>query len=85
MYRTVKVVRKVLQCERPYVLFGEAIKAARCERGITQQELSERLGMSRGSIANIEVGRQRILLSDIFEFAKVLKVKPITLFEAASK
>jgi DNA-binding XRE family transcriptional regulator len=84
VYRVVKITRDVLQCERPYVLFGEAVKNVRIDLGFTQQELADKLKVSRGSIANIETGRQRILLSDVFDFAKVLKVKPIALFVAAS-
>jgi DNA-binding XRE family transcriptional regulator len=84
VYRVVKMTREVLQCERPYVLFGEAVKNARFDLGLTQQELADKLKLSRGSIANIETGRQRVLLSDVFDFAKVLKLKPIALFEAVS-
>lgn len=82
VYHVTKVTRTVLQCERPYVLFGEAVRSARASIGITQLELSKKMGMSRGSIANIEVGRQRILLSDVFDFAKALKLKPHVLFKA---
>jgi hypothetical protein len=41
--------------------------------------------LSRGSIANIETGRQRILLTDLFDFARVLRVKPIVFFNAVAK
>ncbi len=82
VYRVVKVTRELLQCERPYVLFGEAVKKARFDLGLTQHELADKLKLSRGSIANIETGRQRVLLSDVFDFAKALKLKPIALFEA---
>ncbi len=84
VYRVVKITREVLQCERPYVLFGEAVKNARFDLGLTQQELADKLKLSRGSIANIETGRQRVLLSDVLDFAKALKLKPIALFEAVS-
>lgn len=81
-YRTVTVTRQIMQCERPYVLFGEAVRDARKVIGLTQQELADKLGHSRGSIANIETGRQRVLLSDVFDFAKALKMQPRKLFEA---
>ena len=84
-YKVVKMTKAVRQVERPYVLFGEAIREARYERGWNQQELADRLGYSRGSIANIEVGRQRILLTDLFVFAKVLKLDPGKLFASISK
>lgn len=69
----------------PYVLFGEAVRNARHELGLNQQELADKLGYSRGSIANIEVGRQRILLTDLFAFAKVLRLDPKVLFAAVTK
>lgn len=84
IYRVVKVTKNVLQCERPYVLFGEAVRAARLSREMTQQELANRLSVSRASIANIEVGRQRVLLGDLFDFAKALGKKPKTFFDAVA-
>lgn len=70
------------QCEQPYVLFGEAVRARRLQLHLTQQELSAALGYSRASIANIEIGRQRVLLSDVFDFATALKIRPRALFDA---
>lgn len=84
-YKVVKVTKAVKQVERCYVLFGEAVREARHERGWNQQELADKLNLSRGSIANIEVGRQRILLSDVFDFAKILKLKPADVFAAVSR
>lgn len=82
VYRVVKVTKTVLQCERPYVLFGEAVRDARLGCGWTQQELADRLGYARASIANIETGRQRVLLTDVFDFAKALRLDVGKLFRA---
>jgi DNA-binding XRE family transcriptional regulator len=82
VYQTVTLSKKVLQCERPYVLFGKAVRSARLDLGLTQQALADLLGYARPTITNIEIGRQRVLLDDVFRFAKVLKLKPITLFNA---
>lgn len=79
-YVTVK--REVVQCEPVYVSFGEIVKAKRLERGWTQADLAEKIGLARASIANIEVGRQRVLLSDLFDFASVFGMSPKTLFNA---
>ncbi len=85
IYRVVTVKRTVWQCERPYVLFGKALRKARAQRGMTQQDLADAIELTRTSIANIELGRQRVLLSDVFDFAKVLRIKPALLFSAAGK
>jgi transcriptional regulator with XRE-family HTH domain len=77
--------RRIYQCERPYVLFGEAVRNARLEHEWTQQELADRTGYVRASIANIEIGRQRVLLTDVFVFAKALKIKPQALFKAVQR
>ena len=79
-YKMVKVTKAVRQVERPYVLFGEFVRDARHDWGWNQQELADKLKYSRASIANIETGRQRLLIGDIFEFAKVLKVEPAKIF-----
>lgn len=45
-----------------YVQFGLWLRSKREAAGLTQAEAAALLGMSRGSIANIEGGRQRIQL-----------------------
>ena len=62
--------------EPEYRLFGARVVEARGRKGIRQQELADLTGMSRGSIANIEIGRQRFMLHNIRTFAKALGVSP---------
>lgn len=81
-YVTVK--KEVVQCEPVYVSFGELVKAKRLERGWTQTDLAEKVGLSRTSVTNIEIGRQRVLLSDLFEFARAFGVSPRSLFNRLS-
>jgi len=76
MTKTIKTVGPV------YVAFGGAIKEARIALKMRQEELGEKVGLSRASIINIEQGRQRVLLEDIFHFAKALKMQPQKLFDA---
>lgn len=85
VYRTITVKKRVKVCERAYVLFGEAVREARHAAYMTQQGLADKLSMARASIANIEVGRQRVLLSDVFDFAKALRISPQKLFDAVQK
>ncbi|MBU6481638.1 MAG: helix-turn-helix domain-containing protein, partial [Nitrospirae bacterium] len=49
-----------------YSQFGRLVRAHRCRNRLTQQQLSKRLKMSRASIANIELGRQKIPLHQWF-------------------
>ena len=40
--------------------YGDCVRELRRARNITQDELARHLGYSRGSIANIETGRQTV-------------------------
>lgn len=76
----VTVTKEVVLAELPYVLFGQAVRDLRNANKMNQTELSVLVGKSRASVTNIEIGRQRVLLGDVFIFAKVLNVKPDYLF-----
>jgi len=62
-----------------YSQFGRLVKLHRCRMHLTQQDLSERLNLSRSSIANIELGRQKVLLHQLFDLAEALNLKPLDL------
>ena len=49
---------------------GAKLKTLRKGRGLTQQELSERMGLSRATISNYEVGRRSPHLSELRHFAE---------------
>jgi len=51
---------------------GLRLQRARKERGITQAQLAQRIGLPRPSYANIESGRQRIPLDVIWRASIVL-------------
>jgi DNA-binding XRE family transcriptional regulator len=76
----VTVTKEIQSCEMPYVLFGQAVRELRKAKKMNQTELSKLVRKSRASVTNIEIGRQRVLLGDVFDFAKALKVKPDHLF-----
>ena len=76
----VTVEREVISCGPVYTALAEVVRNLRFSAGMTQEATAKALGMSRPSLANIESGRQRVLLGDIFEFARVLNIAPKELF-----
>lgn len=60
-----------------YKSLGEAIATRRKRLGITQTEVAARVGMSRASVANIECGRQKVLLHHVYLLAQSLDLPSI--------
>lgn len=60
------------EVEPCYRALGARIEHIRTTLGITQHELAKRLKLSRGSLANIETGRQRVLMHTCDEIAAAL-------------
>lgn len=58
-----------------YKTFGKAIAARRSATGKTQAEIAQRVGLSRASLANIEVGNQRVFLHQILSIADALDLE----------
>jgi len=63
--------------DRIYSLFGSRVAALRHERGLKQAELAQRIGLSRSSVANIEAGRQKVLLHQISDIAQALDLSDV--------
>ena len=55
-----------------YENIGSKIKEARQLRGVTQSELAKRLQLTRSSVANIEAGRQRVMIHWVMQIAEEL-------------
>ena len=51
------------------------LKALRIKRGMTQEALAKKAGISRGYLLRLEAGRQDPSLSTLTSLAKALKVK----------
>ena len=68
-----------LSYERVVNLFGvgEAVAIRRKAIGLTQAQVAVKVGISRASIANIESGRQKVLLHQVYLFAEALKLPSI--------
>ena len=59
------------------VAFGKAVARRREELELTQAQLAGHAGISRASIANIEKGRQNVLLHHIYDLADALKMSKV--------
>ena len=65
-----------------FVTTGDKIKQLRIEKGLTQQELAEKVGYTdRSSIAKIEAGKVDLSESKIKAFFKALGVTPAAYFD----
>lgn len=56
-----------------YKWLGSRIRALRQDRGLTQTDLADAVGITRASLANIEAGRQRSLVHTMVGLAKALE------------
>lgn len=54
--------------------FGENMQRIRLEKGMSQGDISRKIGMDRGSVSNIENGKRNPTLSTVEKIAKVLGV-----------
>ncbi len=54
---------------------GMRLKRLREKRGWTQQVLAEKVGVSRVTIARVEIGNRKPSLELLYRLAKALKVK----------
>jgi transcriptional regulator with XRE-family HTH domain len=64
-----------------YRQFGALVRNHRNGKGtrFTQEYVAKQAGLSRTSITNIEKGRQRILLHQLYDLAAALEVPPTAL------
>lgn len=58
-----------------YKLLGEAIRVARKKAGLSQEELAEKVNLTRNYIGTIERAERKITLETLAKIAKVLKCR----------
>ncbi|UGY05760.1 helix-turn-helix domain-containing protein [Bradyrhizobium quebecense] len=61
-----------------YRIVGANLAARRKELRLKQSEVADQIGLTRASLANMERGRQKILLHQIYRLAAALKMNSIT-------
>lgn len=67
-----------------YKEVGKLIRRQRRALDFTQAKLAARLGISRGALANIETGRQNLLLHQLYRFAAALELNVHDLLPVAT-
>ena len=67
--------------DRNHKRFMIRLKALRAERGLSQEALAKKVGVSREYIARLETGKHDPPLSTLTKLAKALKVKVTSLLE----
>lgn len=71
--------------EAIYKHIGDVIKKRRKHLGLTQEDLSKQLAISRASLANIETGRQNFPVHQLYSIAKALAMAPMDLLPAPAE
>ena len=61
-----------------YRALGQSVARRRKDLGLTQAAIAEQIGLTRASLANIETGRQKVLLHQVYNLVEALKLESIT-------
>ena len=67
--------------EREAVLFGEAVRRAREQRGMNQKQLADAAGLSGPHLNVLEHGGNTPTLSVIFRICEALEIAPAVLID----
>jgi transcriptional regulator with XRE-family HTH domain len=67
--------KRKMNPELLYQHIGTTIKQKRKKLEWTQEELARRMAMSRAALANIETGRQNVLVHQLYGFAAALGLR----------
>jgi len=75
----------LMNSESIYRHIGEVIRNRRrsSKPRLTQERLAQRVGISRASLANIETGRQSVMVHQLYALAEALKLAPADLLPPA--
>lgn len=60
-----------------YRIVGAALATRRKHLRLKQAEVADQIGLTRASLANIESGRQKLTLDQVYRLATALKVNSI--------
>lgn len=60
-----------------YRQLGQSVARVRSKLGKTQAEIAAQIGLTRASLANIETGRQKVLMHHVFRLANALECSSV--------
>ena len=61
--------------QEEFKILGKRVKFLRMERGISQTNMAEMIGLSQTNLSNMESGRTAITTQNLFKMREVLKCK----------
>ena len=61
--------------ENEFKVLGKKVKLLRLEKGISQTEMAEAIGLSQTNLSNMESGRTAITIQNLFKMQKILGCK----------
>jgi transcriptional regulator with XRE-family HTH domain len=67
-----------MKADEIYSDLGLRIRRFRKEAGQTQAQLAAQIGISRASLANIEAGRQHVLIHHLYAIAEAVDLESLT-------
>ena len=62
--------------ERLYEELAARLRGRRAELGLSQQNVAIQAGLTRSALANIETGRQSVLVHQLYRLARALECRP---------
>lgn len=68
-----------------YAIVVEVLTTARCDAGLTQVELAQRLGRLQSYVSKIERRERRVDVTEFIDWARAVNANPTTLFEAVAE
>ncbi|KIU17678.1 helix-turn-helix domain-containing protein [Mycolicibacterium llatzerense] len=67
---------RVAAWEQARISVGQRIRGIRTSRGLTQEALALRSGLSRNLLIDVELGKSGLLYERLFDLAAALEVSP---------
>lgn len=63
-----------MENEIDYAKIGERIKAIRLKKGISQQKLADRIGVTQSAVSHLEIGMRGLHLEPIIQIANAFEI-----------